>query len=75
MHYVTAGDPDAPPLLLVHGFPKSWFEWRRMIPLLAPHYRVIAPDLRGAGDSSKPAGGFDKKTMSGDLVELLDLLG
>lgn len=75
MHYVMAGPPDAEPLLLVHGFPKSWFEWRRMIPLLAPHYRLIVPDLRGSGDSSKPAGGFDKKRMALDLVELLDRLG
>lgn len=75
MHYVTAGDPAAEPLLLVHGFPKSWFEWRHMIPLLARRFHVIAPDLRGAGDSSKPSGGFDKKTMAHDLVELLDRLG
>jgi pimeloyl-ACP methyl ester carboxylesterase len=75
MHYVTAGDAAAEPLLLVHGFPKSWFEWRHMIPLLAQNYRVIAPDLRGAGDSSKPSGGFDKKTMAKDLVDLIDALG
>ena len=75
MHYVTAGDPGAEPLLLVHGYPKSWFEWRRMIPGLARHYHVVAPDLRGSGDSSKPADGFDKKTMAHDLVELMDALG
>lgn len=75
MHYVTAGDRDAEPLLLVHGFPKSWFEWRHMIPALAERFFVIAPDLRGAGDSSKPARGFDKKTMAHDLVELMDGLG
>lgn len=75
LHYVTAGLPDGEPLLLVHGFPKSWFEWRHMIPLLAPNYRLIVPDLRGSGDSSKPSGGFDKKRMARDLVELLDRLG
>lgn len=75
MHYVTAGPADAEPLLLVHGFPKSWFEWRHIIPLLTHKYRVIVPDLRGSGDSSKPSGGFDKKTMAHDLVELLDRLG
>ncbi len=74
LHYVTAGDPGAPPVLLVHGFPRSWYEWRHVIPLLAAHYHVIAPDLRGSGDSSKPAAGFDKRTMSHDLVQLLDLL-
>jgi pimeloyl-ACP methyl ester carboxylesterase len=75
MHYVTAGDPGAVPVLLVHGFPRSWYEWRHVIPLLADSHYVIAPDLRGSGDSSKPAGGFDKRTMSHDLVRLLDLLG
>ena len=75
MHYVVAGDPDAATILLVHGYPRSWFEWRHVIPLLARHYHVIAPDLRGSGDSSKPPGGFDKRTMAGDLVELLDRLG
>jgi len=75
MHYVTAGDSTDEPLLLLHGFPRSWFEWRHMIPVLAAKYYVIAPDLRGSGDSSKPAGGFDKKTMSQDLVELMDALG
>ncbi len=72
---MTAGALDAEPLLLVHGFPKSWFEWRRMIPLLSPHYRLIVPDLRGSGDSGKPSGGYDKKRMAADLVELLDRLG
>ena len=75
MHYVTAGDLDAAPVLLLHGYPRSWFEWRHVIPLLASDYYVIAPDLRGSGDSSKPPGGFDKRTMAGDLVELLDRLG
>lgn len=75
MHYVTAGDPKSEPLLLVHGYPRSWFEWRHIIPLLASRYRIIAPDLRGSGDSSKPPAGFDKRTMSHDLVELMDKLG
>lgn len=75
MHYVTAGDPRAEPVVLIHGFPRSWFEWRQVIPVLAERYRVIAPDLRGSGDSSKPAAGFDKKTMARDVGELLDTLG
>jgi len=45
-----------------------------MIPLLAERYRLIVPDLRGSGDSSKPSGGFDKKHIAGDLVELLERL-
>lgn len=74
MHYVTAGPRAAEPLLLVHGFPQSWFEWRHIIPQLAVRYRVIAPDLRGSGDSSKPAAGFDTRTLARDLAELLDRL-
>jgi pimeloyl-ACP methyl ester carboxylesterase len=75
MHYVTAGDENAAPVVLLHGFPRSWFEWRHVIPALATNYRVVAPDLRGSGDSSKPSGGFDKRTMAGDVVDLLDHLG
>lgn len=73
MHYVSAGD--GPVLVLLHGWPQTWYEWRHLIPLLAPHYRLIMPDLRGAGDSGKPLGGYDKKTMAGDIVGLLDQLG
>lgn len=69
LHYVTAGQGD--PVVLVHGWPSTWYEWRHVIPLLAGGYRVIAPDLRGLGDSSRPADGFDKKTLAADLWELL----
>ena len=51
---VDTGDPDAPPVVLIHGFGTSSFLWRRLIPLLSPWMRVIAPDLLGAGDSDKP---------------------
>ena len=69
LHYVTAGQGD--PVVLVHGWPSTWYEWRHVIPLLAGRYRVIAPDLRGLGDSSRPADGYDKKTLAADLWELL----
>ena len=49
MHVAEAGNPDAPTVLLLHGFPQHWWEWRKIIPGLAEHYRVVAPDLRGAG--------------------------
>lgn len=74
LHYVTAGREDAPPLLLIHGWPQSWYEWRRVMARLAPHYRLIAPDLRGLGDSDRPAGGYDKATLARDLAALLDVL-
>jgi len=70
LHYVTAGD--GPPVVLLHGWPQTWYEWRHVIPALAEHHRVIAPDLRGLGDSSRPEGGYDKKTIAGDIWELVD---
>ena len=70
LHYVTAGD--GPPVVLLHGWPQTWYEWRHVIPALAEHHRVIAPDLRGLGDSSRPEGGYDKKTVAGDVWELVD---
>jgi pimeloyl-ACP methyl ester carboxylesterase len=70
VHVVTAGEGE--PLVLLHGFPQTWYEWRRVIPELARHYRVIAPDLRGLGDSTRPEHGYDKKTIAGDLWELLN---
>ena len=70
LHYVTAGD--GPPVVLLHGWPQTWYEWRHVIPALAEHHRVIAPDLRGLGDLSRPEGGYDKKTVAGDIWELVD---
>lgn len=69
MHYVTAGE--GYPVVLLHGWPQTWYEWRHIIDKLAPHYRVIAPDLRGLGDTSCPAGGYDKTTIAHDVWELM----
>jgi pimeloyl-ACP methyl ester carboxylesterase len=54
MHLAEAGPPDADPILILHGWPQHWYEWRHQIPTLAQHYRVIAPDLRGLGWSDAP---------------------
>jgi haloacetate dehalogenase len=59
----------------LHGFPETWFAWRKQIPVLAERYTIIAPDLRGYGDSEKPAFGYDKRTMANDLAALMDHLG
>lgn len=72
LHCVTAGHGQ--PLVLLHGWPQTWYAWRKLIPALAQRYRVIAPDLRGLGDSSRPATGFDKKTVARDVTLLLDAL-
>ena len=74
LHYVTAGEGF--PIVLLHGWPQTWYEWRHIVPVLARQYRVIAPDLRGLGDSSRPADGYDKKTVGNDIWRLVhDHLG
>ena len=74
LHYVTAGTGF--PVVLLHGWPQSWYEWRHVMPRLAAEYRVIAPDLRGLGDSSRPLSGYDKKTVGNDIWRLVhDVLG
>ncbi|MFK4441432.1 pimeloyl-ACP methyl ester carboxylesterase [Caballeronia udeis] len=63
------------PVVLLHGWPQTSYAWRKLIPLLAQRHTVIAPDLRGFGDSGKPFSGYDKKTIAGDLFALLQSLG
>jgi pimeloyl-ACP methyl ester carboxylesterase len=75
MHVAEAGSPDADPLVMLHGWPQHWYEWRHQIPPLARHYRVIAPDLRGFGWSDAPPDGYDKENMATDVLNLLDALG
>jgi pimeloyl-ACP methyl ester carboxylesterase len=69
MHYVIGGKGD--PVVLLHGFPQSWYEWRHIMPALAKNYTVIVPDLRGFGDSSKPLTGYDGKTTAEDIYQLM----
>lgn len=73
LHYVIAGRGE--PVVLLHGWPQTWYEWRKIIPPLAERYTVIAPDMRGLGDSSKPATGYDKRTVASDIYELVRQLG
>src|SRR5438128_11970046 len=71
LHYVTAGEGERV-IVLLHGFPQTWWEWRHVIPVLADAgFRVVAPDYRGAGHSQRPPGGYDKRTMAGDVHRLL----
>ena len=62
---------DGPPVILLHGFPETSYAWRKQIPVLAVHYRVVAPDLRGYGETEKPASGYDKRTMAADIRALM----
>ena len=73
LHFVTAGRGE--PLLLVHGAPKTSFYWYKLIPLLTDRFTVIAPDVRGFGDSGKPASGYDMDTVAEDLAQLMQKLG
>ena len=74
LHYLRAGAGD--PVVLVHGIPQTSHEWRYVMPRLAEKYTVIAPDLRGLGDSTRPAGGYDKATLGADIAALvIDHLG
>jgi pimeloyl-ACP methyl ester carboxylesterase len=76
MHVVEAGPADGAPVLLLHGWPQHWYEWRHQIPALAgAGYRVIAPDLRGFGRSEAPPRGYDKDNMATDVLNLMDALG
>ena len=66
---------DGPPLALLHGFPQHSLMWRNVAPVLAERFTVIAPDQRGMGASTIPAGGFTKTDMARDLAAVLDALG
>ena len=80
IHARVGGRLNAPPLLLVHGFPQSHVMWHRVAQALAPHFRLVLPDLRGYGDSAKPVGepahaNYSKRTMALDLLKLMQALG
>lgn len=72
LHVACAGA--GTPVVLLHGWPQTWREWRKLMPLLADDYRLIAPDLPGLGDSSKPADGYAKQTIARDLLEMCEQL-
>src|SRR5919198_3535058 len=73
MHYVIGGHGD--PIVLLHGWPETWYAWHKVMPALAKNYTVVAPDLRGLGDSSKPPTGYDGKTVAEDIHQLVTQLG
>jgi pimeloyl-ACP methyl ester carboxylesterase len=73
LHYVAAGTGGTP-ILLVHGFPETWWAFHELIPLLAEHHRVLAVDLRGFGDSGNEPGEYDSATSAEDLHQLIERL-
>ena len=72
MHYRVDGSGE--PVVLLHGFPETSNAWRMVMPALAEHYTVIAPDLRGFGDSDRPDTGYDKRTVAEDVRQLVQQL-
>jgi len=77
LHVAMAGSPTGPPVVLQHGWPQHWYEWRHLIgPLAQAGYHVIAPDFRGFGWSEYPPDeDFRKETLVDDLIALCDVLG
>ncbi|MFC8432371.1 alpha/beta fold hydrolase [Streptomyces sp. NPDC057253] len=73
LHAVTGGD--GPALLLIGGWPQTWYAWREVMPELARRHTVVAVDSRGAGLSDKPDDGYDAGTLAADLVALMAALG
>jgi pimeloyl-ACP methyl ester carboxylesterase len=73
LHYLAAGEGD--PVILLHGYAQNSHMWRPLISELAKTHAVIAPDLRGFGQSAKPEDGYDKKSMAGDIHALAASLG
>jgi pimeloyl-ACP methyl ester carboxylesterase len=73
IHYVRGGS--GPPLFLLHGFPQDWYAWHKVVPRLAAHFTVVAPDMRGVGGSSGPVDLYDPQTLVSDVQELAAELG
>lgn len=73
LHYVQGGS--GTPIVLLHGYPETWYAWRKVMPALIDRYTVIAPDMRGLGESSRPTQGYDKKTVAEDIHQLVEKLG
>jgi pimeloyl-ACP methyl ester carboxylesterase len=74
MHYVQAGEGRRL-LVLLHGFPEFWWSWRYQIPALSRHFTVVAPDLRGYGETDKPRWGYELDVLVNDIVSLIHELG
>ena len=74
MHVAEAGPPDAEPVLLLHGWPQHWDEWRGLVPAMSKRYRMVMPDLRGLGWSEVTRRGYEKEQLARDVVALMDAM-
>ncbi len=75
LHYVTQGEGKL--VILLHGFPEFWYSWRHQIPVLAQHFKVVAPDMRGYNESEKPAGvaNYHIDRLTADVMGLIRAFG
>jgi len=73
LHYVTGGQ--GTPLVLIPGYPETWWAYHKIMPLLARYHQVIVVEMRGMGSSDKPLNGYEKKNMAADIFELIKALG
>ena len=73
LHYVEGGEGSA--LILLAGWPQTWWSFHKVMPILAKYHKVIVLDFIGMGSSSKPTGGYSKKTMAGDIASLIKKMG
>jgi len=72
LHYVSGGN--GAPLLLLPGWPQTWWAYHKIMPGLSKHFQVIAVDIRGMGRSGRPADGYEKKNMASDIARLIEIL-
>jgi pimeloyl-ACP methyl ester carboxylesterase len=75
VHLAEAGPEDAEPVLMLHGWPQHWYEWRGLVPRMSERYRLLMPDLRGLGWSEVTKKGYEKDNLARDQIALLDALG
>jgi len=75
LHYAEQGDANGEPILLLHGWPDSWFSFSRVLPLLPDRFRTFALDQRGFGDSERPQGDYSIERFAADAADFLDAVG
>lgn len=73
LHYASGGEGE--PLILIPGYPETWWAYHKVMPILARKYHVIVIEMRGMGSSDKPTDGYEKKNMAKDILELVKILG
>lgn len=74
LHYASQGPSTGPAIVMLHGFTDSWFSFSRVLPLMPPDLRIVAPDQRGHGDSERPPGGYRLADLADDVLRFMDAL-